>query len=85
MTSSTDLTCQQLVALVTDHLEGALSEEDGRRFVAHLRVCEGCRRHLAQMDSTVQALSVLEGAHVPPQVEARLVALYRRWASDGQR
>ncbi len=43
-----DLTCQQLVELVTDYLENALTEEERWRFLAHLDGCLGCQIHLDQ-------------------------------------
>ena len=36
------LTCAQVVELVTDYLEGGLSEADRARFEAHLSGCDGC-------------------------------------------
>ena len=36
------LSCQELVELVTDYLEGALSAEDGARFEDHISRCGGC-------------------------------------------
>ena len=39
-----DLVCQQVVELVSDYLEGALSRKDRRRFEAHLRNCPNCTR-----------------------------------------
>ena len=48
------LSCQELVELVTDYLEGSLSPEERARFDEHLGVCEGCRRYLAQIEATVR-------------------------------
>ena len=36
MTTSRELTCQELVELVTDYLEGALPAAERARFEAHL-------------------------------------------------
>ena len=38
--TAAELTCQELVELVSDYLEGALSPEDRRRFEEHLAGCD---------------------------------------------
>ena len=40
--------CQELVELVTDYLEGALSIADMRRFEAHIGGCDGCTEYVTQ-------------------------------------
>ena len=47
--SSTGITCREIVALVTDYLDGALPEHERARFETHLEECDGCRRHLEQV------------------------------------
>jgi len=44
-----DLTCQELVELVTHYLEGALPPGERARFEEHLGICEGCAHYLDQM------------------------------------
>jgi predicted anti-sigma-YlaC factor YlaD len=48
-----DIACQEVVELVTDYLEGALSPEDAARFEQHLSLCEGCEAYLDQMRVTI--------------------------------
>jgi anti-sigma factor RsiW len=80
-----DLTCQQLVELVTDYLEEALTEEERWRFLAHLDGCRGCQIHLDQIRTTVRALAADPDDPVAPGAEDRLVSLYRRWMLDKRR
>ena len=47
------MTCQELVELVTDYLEGALPREDVTRFEAHVAACPGCETYLAQVQTTI--------------------------------
>jgi anti-sigma factor RsiW len=47
------LTCEQLVELVTDYLEGKLSRTDRRRFESHIDACGNCREYLAQFRETM--------------------------------
>ena len=49
-----ELVCQQVVELVTEYLEGALSRSQRRRFEAHLAGCEHCAEYLAQMRATIR-------------------------------
>ncbi|MGA8248058.1 MAG: zf-HC2 domain-containing protein [Nocardioides sp.] len=51
-----DLTCQQLVELVTDHLDGALDDETADRFEQHVARCPGCHTYLSQMRETAALL-----------------------------
>ena len=44
-----ELVCIEVVELVTDYLEGALSRRDTRRFDRHLAGCAHCTEYLAQM------------------------------------
>jgi predicted anti-sigma-YlaC factor YlaD len=42
----TALTCREVVELVTDYLENALTPEDRARFNEHLALCPGCDSYL---------------------------------------
>jgi anti-sigma factor RsiW len=73
-----ELTCQELVELVTDYLEGALAPDERARFEAHLDGCGGCRSHLAQMRHTLAALRGTAGLEARPDV-AVLLDAFRDW------
>ena len=51
--SEPGLTCVQVVELVTDYLEGGLSDADRARFDAHLSACDGCTNYLDQIRVTI--------------------------------
>ncbi|MFL5758085.1 MAG: anti-sigma factor family protein [Thermomicrobiales bacterium] len=78
MTSS-ELTCQELVELVTDYLEGALSSADVARFDEHLSGCDGCRAYLKQMGLTIRTLGELTEESIDPQARDELLGLFRDW------
>ena len=59
MTRRTDLACRELVDLVTDYLEGALSPADTLRFERHLRDCDGCQAYVDQYRRTIDLLGLL--------------------------
>jgi anti-sigma factor RsiW len=52
--AATDLTCRELVELVTDYLEGALPAHERARFEAHLGECDACVAYVEQMRTTVR-------------------------------
>ena len=52
--AETDLTCRELVELVTDYLEDGLPAHERARFEAHLEECEACRAYVDQMRTTVR-------------------------------
>jgi anti-sigma factor RsiW len=74
-----DLSCQQLVELVTDYLEGSLPQPERVRFEAHLFLCSGCRTYVEQMRQTVRALGRLPEESIQPAVNERLLAAFRDW------
>jgi anti-sigma factor RsiW len=75
------LTCQELVELVTEYLEDALSPVDRDRFEEHIALCPMCRTHLAQLRVTVRALGELHERDIDPGVLAEMRASFRDWHS----
>ena len=51
-----ELACKQLVELVADYLDDALSPEMRARFEEHLAGCDGCTTYLSQTQQTIAAL-----------------------------
>jgi predicted anti-sigma-YlaC factor YlaD len=74
-----DVACQELVEIVSDYLEGALPEADRERFDAHLEVCEGCRRYLDQMRTTIRIVGTLTAEDLDPDAKDQLLQLFREW------
>jgi anti-sigma factor RsiW len=73
------LSCQELVELVTDYVEDALSPEDRARFEEHLEICEACRSYLGQMEATVRVVGRLRPEDLAPEAEQMLLAAFRDW------
>ena len=73
-----DLSCQELVELVTDYLEGALPPPERARFEAHIAGCTGCDRYLAQMRTTIALAGATPGLEQRPDVTG-LLAAFRGW------
>jgi anti-sigma factor RsiW len=80
-THPADLTCRELVELVTDYLEGGLSAHDRSRFEQHLALCEGCVAYMVQMRSTIRLAGTLREEHLQPRVREALLHAFRGWAA----
>jgi len=78
----TELVCQEVVELVTDYLEGALSRSQRRRFEAHLRACENCTEYLEQMRATIRLAGGLQVEDLTPEMREEFTALFRRWQAE---
>jgi len=79
MATDEELTCRELVELVTDYLEGALSPAEHRRFETHLLTCRVCPRYVDQLRMTVQVLGRLTEADVPEPARSDLLDAFRAW------
>ena len=73
-----ELTCQELVELVTDYFEDALGAAERARFEAHVVGCPGCDAYLAQMRTTLDVVGATTGLDTQPEVSALLEA-FRDW------
>jgi len=79
VTAPAHMTCQELVELVTEYLEGSLPEPDRERFEAHLAICEGCTAYLEQIRVTIRVTGTLSEEQLSPEATGRLLAAFRSW------
>jgi len=77
-----DLTCAELVELVSDYIEGALALCDRVRFEEHLTICTGCANYLDQMRTTIALTGRLRVDDLSPEVWADLVDAFRGWRAN---
>jgi anti-sigma factor RsiW len=80
-----DLTCQELVDLITDYLEKALPPAERQRVAAHLATCADCADYLGQMRVTLRLLGQLTPEPAPVAARDRLLNLFRHWKAPGGR
>ncbi|HEY7093306.1 MAG TPA: zf-HC2 domain-containing protein [Ktedonobacterales bacterium] len=73
------LTCKELVELVTDYLDDALTPLDRARFDAHLAICPGCQTYLDQMQTTIHTLGSLPEESLTSEARDQLLAAFRQW------
>jgi anti-sigma factor RsiW len=74
-----DLACRELVELVTEYLEGALSLQERTRFELHLAVCPGCAAHLRQMHETLRSAGRLSERSLSIEARESLLRTFRDW------
>lgn len=79
-----ELTCRELVELVTDYLEGVLPPAERRRFEEHLAGCQGCRDYLQQMRETIRLTGQLTEEAIEPQAREALLQVFRAWKNSGK-
>jgi predicted anti-sigma-YlaC factor YlaD len=74
-----EMTCRELVELITDYLENALTLAEHARFEAHLEECDECTSYLGQMRQTLRVVGRLSENGLAPDAEVRLLAAFREW------
>jgi len=82
MAAAEDLTCAELVELVTDYLEDTLPAGERARFEEHLAICEGCVNYVDQMRTTIVLTGRLRVDDLSPELAAELVGAFRDWHAN---
>jgi anti-sigma factor RsiW len=77
----TKLSCQELVELVTDYLDGTLPRRDRARFDAHIASCGNCHEYVDQFRETVRLTGTLRESDVSPEAADVLLAHFAAWKS----
>jgi anti-sigma factor RsiW len=75
--SAHDITCRELVEVITDFLEGALPVEQRDLVERHLAMCTWCATYLDQMRHTLRVTGQLREDDVPEPVLDALSHLFR--------
>ena len=79
MTTTAELSCRELVELVTDYLDGTLPPSDRARFDAHIGKCVNCTAYLEQFRETIRLTGKLREDDVSPSARAALLDAFRDW------
>lgn len=81
--SAHDITCRELVEVITDFLEGALPVEQRDLVERHLAMCTWCQTYLDQMRDTLAAAGRLREEDVPAPVLDALAQMFSTRARAG--
>ena len=74
-----EITCKEVVELVTDYLEQALLPEVQATFEAHVADCPGCDTYIAQVQKTIAMLRKLTEEQMFPGTREELLEMFREW------
>jgi len=77
-----ELTCKELVEVVTDYLEGRLTPAERIRFEEHVAFCAWCRTYLDQMRETVRLTGTLQEEDLSPDARDGLLHVFRDWKEE---
>jgi anti-sigma factor RsiW len=82
---ATDISCQELVELVTDYFEGRLPADERARFELHVVYCRGCAVYIDQMRETLRVMGSLTEESLDPGARDALLVAFRNWKREGPR
>ncbi|MCY7301889.1 MAG: zf-HC2 domain-containing protein [Thermoleophilia bacterium] len=80
--SDQQLTCEELVEIVTEYLEGGLSDAERERFEEHVVVCSGCANYLDQIRMTIELAGRVTIDDLMEETKIELLAAFRDWRRE---
>lgn len=83
MSQLPEMTCRELVDVITDYLENTLPADDRARFEEHLAACPYCVNYLDQMRITIATLGELREESISPAAREELLEAFRGWKRSG--
>lgn len=75
------LTCHEVIDLLSNYIDDALSPDERRRVDEHLALCDGCEAYLEQIRETIRLSGGLTEEQVPEEEKVALLAAFRNWRS----
>ena len=82
MSTRPTMSCRELVALVTEYLDGTMPTAERIRFERHVAVCPPCRAHLEQIRETIRASGALTEESLSPAARDALLDAFAGWRHD---
>lgn len=71
------ISCQDVVELVSDYLEGLVDDATRVEIEAHLELCPGCDEYLRQMEATIRTLGYVPLDTLSDAAKEDLTAAFR--------
>ena len=72
-----EITCRELVELVTDYLDDRMPSDRRLLFEEHLSFCSSCRTYLEQMRLTIRLTGSLREDDLDPATREAMLAVFR--------
>jgi anti-sigma factor RsiW len=76
------VTCQQLVAALTDYLEGVMDAQQRADIERHIVFCRGCATYVEQMRDTIALVGRLAEEAPDSEQTTELMGIFRRWQAE---
>ncbi len=76
MSVNENITCREIVEIVTDYLEDALTPEERETVELHLVMCDGCVDYLDQMREAIRLTGQLTDESLSPELEEALIRAF---------
>lgn len=83
MNTIRELSCQEIVELVTDYVEGTMDEQLRAAFDAHLAECDGCVHYVEQIEATIRVAGTIAAEALPADFRAGLLEAFRDFTAGG--
>lgn len=77
--SAEPYTCQLVVDLVTEYLDGGLETADRIAFERHVAICPPCRGYLSQIRTVTRVAGRLSEEELPQSVRDDLLEAFASW------
>jgi predicted anti-sigma-YlaC factor YlaD len=79
-----EITCKELVEIVTDYLEGRMPAERRLLFEEHVAFCSWCQTYLDQMRETIRLTGMLTEDDLTPETRDTLLEAFRNWNAEAR-
>ena len=73
-------TCQEVVDIAAEYVEGAMPSEEATLFELHLNFCDGCYTFIDQIRETAATAQRLSEEQIPAELRAKLIDAFRDWS-----
>ena len=75
--STPEITCRQLVELITDYLDDRMPVEQRLRFEQHIAYCSPCAAYLEQIRQTISVTGALREDDLDQQARDAMLSVFR--------
>jgi hypothetical protein len=77
-----EITCKELVEVVTDYLEDRMPPDRRLLFEEHVAFCSWCQTYLDQMRETIRITGTLTEGDLSPETRDALLETFRDWKAQ---
>jgi hypothetical protein len=79
-----EITCKELVEVVTDYFEGRMPPDRRLLFEEHVAFCSWCQTYLDQMRETIRITGTLTEDDLSAETRGALLEAFRDWNAQSR-